>query len=775
VQAQAQIKRTLSQPGGIVQIRDLLDVHPGLLRTHLADEVCQRFGFLDARGENQRSTTLKALRDLEKEGHFQLPAASPRKNTKPSPRRLSEAVPAPRGVPGSVEAVEGLHLVLVTTEGQRRIWNELMIREHPREAGPLVGRQLRYLVASKHGWLGGLGFGSAALKLRDRDTWIGWDSETRRTQLHRVVNLNRFLIRTSFSCQNLASRVLGLCLKRLSEDFEGRYGFRPWLVETFVDRQQFRGTCFRAANWERIGQTQGRGRQDRKGARPESIKEIHVYSLEPSFRGRMDLPPGSGRIELPPDSDIESDQWAELEFGGASLGDRRLGQRLVEAATAIAEQPGRSFSEIAGGDWAAVKGYYRFIDKPDDSAVTMENILHPHRERTVQRMKGHQTVLCIQDGTDLDFSSLTECTGLGIIGTNQTGAKTAGLHLHTTLATTTAGLPLGVLRSQCVAPVARSKADKRRRESIPIEEKKTFGWVEALRDCQELAPALPDTRLVNVMDREADFFELFDAQRQNPGVDVLVRARHDRKTTTGENLFDLVTQGPIEGELDVEVHRQSARPKKSKQKAREKRAPRVANLSLRYRRVELKPSRHLPDHEPLSLWVIEALEESPPEGVKPLHWILLTTIEIDSVEKAKECIRWYCARWRIEDWHRVLKSGCRIERFAHKTVDRLRRAIAINLVVAWRVMVMTLLRREEPELPADVVLSELEIEVINAFAEKARHLKPATHLGDTVQLVARLGGYLARSNDPPPGHQMMWRGFVKLQAMCEGYALLRDG
>jgi len=327
--------------------------------------------------------------------------------------------------------------------------------------------------------------------------------------------------------------------------------------------------------------------------------------------------------------------------------------------------------------------------------------------------------------------------------------------------------------------VLRSEADKRQLATIPIEEKKTFGWIEALQDCQELVPAIPGTCLVNVMDREADFFELFDAQRKNAVVDVVVvdvvvRAKHNRKTTSGKKLFDLVRQTSVAGEYEVEVHRQSARPKRSKQKARGRRAPRIANMSLRYEKVELPAPDHLSDRDPLSLWVIEAFEEDPPEGVKPLRWILLTTVEIDSFETAKACVEWYCVRWRIEDWHRVLKSGCRIERFAHKTVERLRRAIAINLVVAWRVMVLTLLRREEPELPASVVLSDIEIEVVNTFAKKARHLKPGTHLGDTVMLVARLGGYLGRAHDPPPGHVVMWRGLVKLQTMCEGYELFRD-
>ena len=732
--------------------------------------MCGRLGFFDARGEPQLSTCLKALRELEGQGHFLLPPATTRPAKPPAPRRLGEPVPAPEGVPGTAGAVEGLHLVLVESEQQMRVWNELMLREHPRGAGPLVGRQLRYLLGSAHGWLGAVGFGAAALNLRDRERWIGWDGETRRAQLHRVIGLSRLLIRPK-GCHNLASRVLGLCLGRLPGDFEARYGYRPWLVETFVDPEHFAGTCFRAANWEHIGQTQGRGRQDRKQAHEESEKDIFVYSLEPSFRALLGVPePLDETGPLALDDGIEEGSWAEAELGGAPLGDRRLAQRLVDSATRLAQQPAKTFSEVAKGDWAAVKGFYRLIDKPDDSAVTMDNILRPHRERTVRRMKAHDTVLCIQDGTDLNYSGRPGCDGLGVVGTNQTGAQSEGLHLHSTLAATTDGIPLGVLLAQCTAQEPKSEEDDRRSTAVPIEEKKTFAWIKGLRDCAELAGQMPETRLVSVMDREADFFELFDEQRKDPRVELLVRAKYNRGTIEGPKLFDAVEQTEVRGRLAIRVGRQSARPKKSKQKARPARPGRIATVTLRYKRVELRPPDYLRDLEPVALWVIQAVEEEPPAGAKPIRWFLLTTLSIGSVEDAETYLRWYSLRWRIEDWHRVLKTGCRIEELAHRTAERLRRALAIYMVIAWRVMLMTLLGREQPELPAELLFSDLELEVLGAFAEQRRKPRPR-HLDEAVRLAAQLGGYLARNSDPPPGHQLVWKGVTALQMMCVGYAL----
>lgn len=763
-------------------------------RTELADRLCEEFGFIDGRGCRRRSSCLKALRVLASRDLFTLPA--PTTKTGPSePRRLDERVPPPDGVPASAGKVRGLQLVLVEREaGDRgspkmRLWNELFIEEHPRGAGPLVGRQLRYLVASEHGLLGGLAFASAALHLHGRDRWIGWNVETRRAQLDRLVGLSRFLIRPSVRCRNLASHVLALAIDRLRKDFQARYGYLPYLVETFVDTSIHTGTCFQAANWRHIGSTCGRGRQDRERASRETVKDIYIYELEKDFRRKMGLAPDAGLGALPLDIPSRSDRWAEQEFGGAPLGDARWSKRLVQSAMMQADDPMRAFSGVAEGNWAALKGYYRFIDQPDESAATMEHILAPHRERTLRRMQAQQTVLCIQDGTDLNFNALSTCDGLGTIGTNQTGATSRGLHLHSTLAVTGEGLPLGVLRTQCWAPQPRSEEDRRPSHQIPIEEKDSFAWIRGLRDCREAAAKMPHTRIISVMDREADIFELFDEWREDPGVDLLVRAQHNRRTMdlaiadrqeagddpTGDmpspNLFDRVKASEVRGWAEILVGRKSARPKRSKQKAQPKRKERIARCAIRYVPVELCPPFYHAEKAPVGLSIVHLVEENAPSGSRPIEWFLLTTWAITSVEEAQQCLAWYCLRWRIEDWHRVLKSGCKAEELQHKTAERLKRALAIRAVIAWRIMLMTLLGREVPELPAEVFFSDLELRVLRAFAGKRRDLKPPENLGAAVLLVAKLGGYIGRKNDGPPGHQRMWHGYVKLQGMCAGFLL----
>jgi hypothetical protein len=715
---QNQIKRTLSQPNAIKYVAGLLKVNKFVTRRELADFLCARFKFYDARRQTQRDGCIKALRDLEAAGHYTLPVA--RGRTGPNnPKRLNKPIADPTGVPGKAGEILELALIQVDNEDQMRIWNEMMIREHPRGHGPLVGRQIRYLVSSEHGWLGALGFAAPALKLAERDRWIGWDVEQRRGYLHMIVNMSRFLIRPSVRCNNLASRLLAMTVDRLPDDFEQRYNYRPWLIESFVDRSRFLGTCYQAANWIRVGCTKGRGRQDRFRKAPETAKDIYVYPLEKDFRSKLGLAVDAGRSVLNPADGLEAETWAEKEFGGAPLGDARLSKRLVKAAEAKADEPWRAFCGVAQGDWAAVKGYYRLIDAPDESAVTMANILRPHRERTMRRMQGQRTVLCIQDGSDLDYNGLAECEGLGEIGTNQTGVKSRGLHLHSTLAVAPNGLPLGVLHAQCIAPESKSQEEERPSYAIPIEEKKTFVWIEHHRDMVETAAQMPHTQLIDVCDREADFFELFDEQRKNPQVELLVRANYNRTITEEPfKLFEAVRQTPVQSRVRVHIPRQSARPKRSKQQKRLKRPARIADMTVRYMRIQLRPARYHADKPPIDIWVIHALEENPPANNKAVEWFLLTTVNLSSPKVAEQCLRWYCLRWRIEDWHRVLKSGCAIEDLTHKTADRIRRAIAINLVIAWRIMVMTLLGREMPNLPAEVLFSDVELRTLQAYAKK---------------------------------------------------------
>ena len=777
---QSQILQTLRAPEAQARLAHIVAQGACESRAALGREVCAQFGFVDARGTAQLTGCLKALTVLEAERQIPLPA--PRLHPqRPSPRCLDAPVPAPVGVPTQVRDVEGLRLVVVEDEAQRRLWNTLLATEHPQGTTTFVGGQLRYLVGSAHGWLGALGFSASALRLHARDTWIGWSDAQRSTHLHRVVCLSRFLIRPAVRCRHVASHVLGRALRRVETDFEARYHYRPWLVETFVEPEHG-AVCFQAANFVCVGHTAGRGRCDRAHAGARTVKSVYLYELAPHWRRSL----GVARVEAAPSrhpgEGLDSAQWAANELGGAPLGDKRLSARLVRSATLLASCPGHAFT--GAPDRAAMKGYYRFIDHPDESQVTPAHIVAPHRARTLERMRAHDTVLCIQDGTDLNFATRAGCEGLSIIGRNQTSAKTRGLHLHLTLAVSGAGLPLGVLRCGFDEPSpdeASPEQDAGENDEAHagrtdiVEEtddaaRKTRRWLDGLHDVAEAASALPrKVRVISVMDREADFFELFDAQRRIGRVDVLVRAKHDRRLGQGvEKRFATLRNAPADGQVEIDIARVSARPKASRKQARPARSARVARAEVRYRALTL-PST-VEGLAPVTLWAVHVHETAPPDGEKPLEWFLLTSVRVECLDAALETVGHYLRRWRVEDFFRVLKSGCRAEHLGFHSAERLQRALTLQAVIAWRLMLMTLLGREVPECDAKLLFTDIELRFLADYAADSGLSAPDT-LAGAVLLVAILGGYQNRKYDPPPGHQIMWRGYERMSIATLGYRI----
>jgi hypothetical protein len=773
------LKEALSEPTRLAVVRQQLagDV---CSRTHLATDLCEIFGFHDARGEPRVSSCLKALRDLEQADAFALPQRMLDINDRWRPKRLSAPVPEPAGVPESVAEVRGLRVILVdpADDAGMRSWNELILREHPWGERRLVGRQLRYLVTSEQGLLGAVGFSASALTLASREAWIGWDTAQRRMHLDRVVNLSRLLIRPSVRCRNLASWVLGACVRRVAEDFRQRYGYAPWLLETFVDTAHHAGTCFQAANWQRIGQTKGRGRNDRARRCGESVKEIYVYPLVADFRERMGVASDRGSYLRPisVEQGLGAQEWVEQEFGMVELGDKRLRDRLMKIVGDRSEHPDSSYLEASGGDDGATKGYYAFIDNTRET-IHPEAMLSTHRTRTIERMMSQDRVLVVQDTTDLNFSSHPHTEGLGMIGTNQTGAESLGLKLHTSLALSEEGLPLGVVKPVIYAPEEKGEEGK---TSVgrPIEEKKSFRWIDGYRDCVAIAKQMPDTRILSVMDREADIFELFEeAQPTRHRVGLLVRARHNRRLEDSERkLFEELRASENTQQVEVAIPRQRWKKAKRRQPKREGWPARQATLTLSFQAVSFGSTRSdLRTHAPVTLWAVYAREESPPPGSAAIEWMLLTTEEVKTVDEAVRMLDLYSRRWRIEEWHRVLKSGCKVQDHQHQTLDRLKRAIAIDAVLAWRIQLMTLLSREVPDLPCTVFFDEWEVTVLEALEEKRRKT-PLEHpltLVEAITSMARLGGYLARRSDPPPGAKVLWRGLIRLSGMVEGYRLAR--
>jgi hypothetical protein len=712
------ILELLSGKNTVAKVKDWLQKNQNKGRSALAQYLCGVLNITDHLGKPRIAGVHVALRTLESRGFWKLPKLKGGIRAEQQFRRLSTAVPPPEGVPAQVDEVKGLRLVEVNTGEDQlfRTWNELILTEHPLKDCRLVGRQLRYLISSDHGWLGAIGFGSCALHLSARDEWIGWDSSTRKSFQERLINMTRFLIRPQVHCQNLASRVLSLCIERVASDFAARYGFEPWLLESFVDTEQHSGTSYQAANWLPIGTTAGLGRNAHGNRPSKTPKAVYVYELTRDWRSRMGLPPLSEKIKpVSLEEAFHNGNWVEAEFGNVDLGHRDREQRLVRIASAKAQQPSAPYTECFAGNRHELKAYYRFIDS-EATEVNPESILHCHRERTIGRMKKCQRVLVIQDTTDLDFSERLHCNGLGDIGKNQTGAVSQGVKMHSSLAVSEKGVPLGVLKTQIYA----SHYDETKKaQDRPIEEKESYRWLTTIDDLNEAAEYLPETELIAIGDRESDMFELFDYRRRKaPGVQLLVRAKHNRCLEEhSRKLFDHLDALPVMAQARIEVPRQREKKSKPSKPGRIALPARTAHVDVKWDKVTLSPpdTPQTRDLEPVEIYALSVAEPHPPEGAKALRWVLLTTVPIRSRKEALLCLRWYTMRWRIEEWHRVLKSGCHIESHQHHTADRLARAISIDAVIAWRVMLLALLGREIPEMPCELLFSSWECRLLETL------------------------------------------------------------
>lgn len=457
------------------------------------------------------------------------------------------------------------------------------------------------------------------------------------------------------------------------------------------------------------------------------------------------------------------ESWAQQEVGQAQFGDRRLSKRLVRIVTDLSDHPEASVPQ-ASGDWAATKAVYRFWDHQQ---VTPEAIRAAHRESTVQRLAGHETVLAIQDTTSLSLASHPATKGLGPIDSHQT----PGLLVHSVLAATAQGVPLGVLHQQVWARDPAQRGKSKKRHALPISEKESYRWLQSLQATEQAVPA--GTHIVTIADREADIYDLF-AMPRAASMDLLIRANTDRNVGSDpqvEKLWQRVQGTPVRGQMTVHLeHRAGQRE-------------RDATVSVRWASVTLYPSAHdalwlHPVRQPIPLMAVLVQEEADPTQPEattqePLCWMLLTTLPVDTFEQAAQCVHWYRFRWVIERYHFVLKSGCRIEELQVETAARLERALATYCIVAWRLLWLTYEARQRPETSCEIVLQPYEWQALYAQIHQSTTvpLTPPT-LREATRWIAQLGGFLARTSDGEPGVQTLWRGWRRLEDVAAMWLLL---
>jgi hypothetical protein len=436
------------------------------------------------------------------------------------------------------------------------------------------------------------------------------------------------------------------------------------------------------------------------------------------------------------------------------LGDARLNRRLLMMAEAFGAQPQAPINQ-ASADWQDTKAAYAFFANPH--ALPAE-ILLPHQQRTLERMATHPLVLAIQDTTFLNYTHHPATSGLGPIGGGQ-----PGLVMHSTLAFTPQGLPLGLLDQQIWTRPEPMRAAKRTKQRL-IADKESHKWLSALRESVTMTPS--EVRLVTIADREADSFE-FLAEADELEAEYVIRAAQERRLK-GEAglLWAHMAKQEVVGTVTVEV---AARPGK---------LARRADLLVRVAHVTLQPPLREADDpgiwlEPAPVWAIWLHEATPPATIEPLNWLLLTNSAIESWQDATERIGWYCVRPGIESWHKILKSGCTVEDCRLEEAERLKPYLALMGIVAWRLFWLTHINRQTPEAPCTTILADHEWKALYTAVHRSTIL-PATPptVRQAVRWIAQLGGFLGRKGDGEPGITTIWRGWSRLADIADLYLII---
>ena len=453
--------------------------------------------------------------------------------------------------------------------------------------------------------------------------------------------------------------------------------------------------------------------------------------------------------------------WVQEELGGADLGDERRNRRLIKTAEHLAASPISPINE-ACGTWIDAKAAYRFFD---NSNVVPAEILRPHVAETAKRMVAcGETVLAVQDTVFFSYQTHSNTTGLGPIGKASSGSD-RGLIMHNALAFSASGLVLGILSQQIWArkdvPEETRVEKITRLQCTPVEEKESFKWLKALRETVANTPK--GVKVVTVGDRESDFYE-FIAEATDLKTSYLIRARVDRQLDGADgflNMTEAITSSPELGTVTLEI------PGNGKRKTR------TAIVALRSVEVTIPPpckrgkAKKGAPIEPIAVTIVAATETLPPEGFEAISWVLLTNHPVRDFDDAAEKVKWYARRWGIEVWHKVLKSGCKVEACLLETADRLKRFLTLFSVIGFRVMHITFFARVQPDAPGTDLFSGEEVDTLHIRVKRTAPPKEPPPVKEVVRMLGMLGGHLGRRHDGDPGPTVIWRGLMRLHDSVE--------
>lgn len=460
----------------------------------------------------------------------------------------------------------------------------------------------------------------------------------------------------------------------------------------------------------------------------------------------------------------EKMSWVAGEMKNINLGDKRLNARLQKLLGTLGNTPTLSIPAACSG-WHETKAAYRFFC---NEKVTSEKILAPHIESTLHRMARQDVVLLLQDTTALIFRGQKQRKDIGPVNNEHH----LGLLLHPTIAVTPERLCLGVIDTEHWAreQISHKSPREKSRDNFkkPLKEKESYRWIKSYQKANEIAQKVPNTLVVSVADREADIYDLYhEAQQQHLSGEGaaywLIRASANRRLLDDNgrpSQEKLVEKAKLTAPVCTVTFEIPAKAKQVKRRVTQ--AVYATKLTLCPPDRKRKLSTKYRD-KTVTATVIVASELFPPEGQLPLEWVLLTNVEVSNANRAQEILQWYLCRWQIEIYFRILKSGCQIEKLQLSGKKRFSPCLTLYMIIAWRILYLTHLGRECPELNCELVFSSEEWKMAYCVVKKAKPPSKSPPLKKMIKMIACLGGYLDRNNDPDPGPTTIWLGLQRLR------------
>lgn len=489
--------------------------------------------------------------------------------------------------------------------------------------------------------------------------------------------------------------------------------------------------------------------------------------------------------------------WVEQEMTTVDLGDARRDRRLKLVTTQLAAAPAVSIPAACGGR-AETEGAYRLFE---NEAFGFQEILEPHIDSTLDRIRRERTCVLPQDTTELDLTRPhQQVTGTGPMD----AGPRRGCFLHPTIALTEQGIPLGTVDAKIWAreepaevKVQETKDERRKRlRATPLEEKESFRWLEGLRVAQWVAEECPETQIISVSDSESDIFELFVEGQQGtasaaavgeivPRADWIVRAGQDRVVlppsgpqpaaeaeteSAYHSLSAQVAASPVICTYEIDVRGRDAKVNCETRARRQPRESRSTTVEVRACRVSIRRPKTNTTAEPqVVVNAVLVQEVDPPAGDEPIRWLLLTSLPIDIEANILRVISLYCLRWQIEIFFRVLKQGCRIEDRLFETLPNLTRYLGVALILCWRTLLLSRLGRETPDTSCEAIFEEAEWKSVYQITQKKNPPKIPPKFGEVVRMVAQLGGYVNRHKDAYPGPETIWKGLLRMSDLATAW------